>query len=140
MVVVERRTRRGPVLTASSLPCLGKIPTINVTEGCSHGCKYCYIQGYSNYPGPDRVILFENTPGLVRAELSRKRQQPRRVYFSPSSDAFQPLPEVRQVTHETMAYLLAAGVEIAFLTKGIVGEPFLALFAKSPSLVFAPDR
>lgn len=137
MVVLERRKRKGPVLTPSSLPCLGDMPTINITEGCAHGCTYCYTQGYSGYPGPGRVILFENTAELVRSELAGKHHRPRRVYFSPSSDAFQPLPEVQEATYQTMAVLLEGDLEIAFLTKGTVGKRFLLLFAKSPSRVFA---
>jgi DNA repair photolyase len=113
------------------------MPTINITEGCAHGCSYCYTQGYSNYPGAGRVVLFENTAELVQAELRRKRVRPRRVYFSPSSDAFQPVPEVLEITYQTMSVLLEWGVEVAFLTKGTVGDRFLALFAKSPTRVLA---
>jgi DNA repair photolyase len=124
-------------LTPSSLPCLRGLPTINITEGCSHGCTYCYTQGYTNYPGPGRVVLFENTAELVQDELRRKRRHPRRVYFSPSSDAFQPLAEVREVTFQTMSVLLNADIEVAFLTKGFVDERFLNLFSAKPSLVHA---
>jgi DNA repair photolyase len=136
-VTLERRSRKGPILTPSSLSCLRGLPTINITEGCSHGCTYCYTQGYTNYPGAGRVVLFENTAQLVRDELRRKRRRPRRVYFSPSSDAFQPLPEVREITFQTMSVLLDAGIEVAFLTKGSVDERFLKLFAANSSLVHA---
>jgi len=137
VVVLERRKRKGPVLSASSIPCLRHIPTINITEGCAHGCAYCYTQGYSGYPGAGRVVLYENLPELVEAELRRKRKRPRRVYFSPSSDAFQPLPEVQEITYQTMSILLQAGVEVAFLTKGAVDERFLTVFSHSPAKVFA---
>ena len=136
MVTLERRSRKGPVLTPSSLPCLGDMPTINITEGCAHGCTYCYIRGYSSYPGDGRVVI-ENMPELVRTELARKRQRPRRVYFSPSSDAFQPLAEVQAVTYETMAAILEAGIEVDFLTKGLIGDQFFPLFARFSSRVFA---
>lgn len=137
MVEVVRRKRKSPILTPSSIPCLKSLPTINVTQGCALGCTYCYIQGYAHYPGPDRVILFDNTAELVEEELSRKRRPPTRVYFSPSSDAFQYLPEVQEVTAATMEVLLNAGVEVSFLTKGFISERFLHLFAKAPALVFA---
>jgi DNA repair photolyase len=137
VVVVERRNRKWPILTPSSLPCLGNMPTINITEGCVHNCAYCYTQGYRSYPGPGRVVLFDNIPELLRAELPRKRKRPHRVYFSPSSDAFQPLGEVQDVTFETMSILLAGGVEAAFLTKGVVNDRFAALFAESPTSVHA---
>jgi DNA repair photolyase len=136
-MVVERGQRKGPILTPSSLPCLGNTPTINITDGCAHGCLYCYTQSYSCYPGKGRVIIFDNIPELVRSELARKRHRPKRVYFSPSSDAFQPLPEVQDVTYKTMSILLKAGVEIAFLSKGSIQERFLALFSEFPAKVFA---
>jgi DNA repair photolyase len=82
------------------------------------------------------VLLYENTPDLVEHELRRKRKKPRRVYFSPSSDAFQYLPQVQAVTLRTMTVLLDAGVEVAFLTKGFVTQPFLRLFATVPRKVF----
>ncbi|MFQ5463669.1 MAG: radical SAM protein [Phycisphaerae bacterium] len=137
MVEVVRRKRKSPILTPSSIPCLNSLPTINITQGCALGCTYCYIQGYAKYPGPDQVILFENTAELVKDELSRKRRLPSRVYFSPSSDAFQYLPEVQEVAAATMAVLLDAGVEISFLTKGFISERFLRLFETAPQLVFA---
>ena len=137
MVVVQRRQRRGRILTPSSLPCLGKMPTINITEGRAHGCVYCYTQGYSRYPGRGRITLFDNIPELVEAELRGKRNKPQRAYFSPSSDAFQPVREVLDVTFRTMSILLAQGVQVAMLTKGMVEDRFLELFARSSGDVFA---
>ena len=137
MVEVVRTKRKSPVLTPSSIPCLSQLPTINITQGCSLGCTYCYIQGYSHHPGPDRVVLFENTAELVRDELKRRRRLPSRVYFSPSSDAFQYLPEVQEVSFQTMSVLLDAEIEVSFLTKGFVEDRFIRLFAERPQLVFA---
>ena len=136
MVDILRRKRKPPILTPSTIPCLRQLPTINVTQGCTLGCVYCYIQGYPDYPGKDRIVLYENTADLVREELSRRRKKPRRVYFSSSSDAFQNVPEVQEVSLETMRVLLEAGVEVAFLTKGVVGERFIELFARTPQLTF----
>ncbi len=137
MVRLISRDRKGPILTPSSIPCLRGLPTLNLTQGCAHGCIYCYIQGYCHYPGPDEVVLFGNTADLVRDELHRKRRLPQRVYFSPSSDAFQYLPAVQDLAYETMAVLLRSGVEVAFLSKGAVADRFVELFAGFPGRVFA---
>ncbi len=137
MVKVIRKQRKPPVLTSSSIPCLRRLPTINVTQGCALGCTYCYIQAYSNYPGSSRVVLFENTAEIVREELLRKRRPPRRVYFSPSSDAFQYLPEIQEVTFRTISVLLKASVEVAFLTKGFITGRFLKMFSAQPHRVHA---
>lgn len=136
MVEVLCRERKSPVLTPSSIPCLRRLPTINVSEGCLLGCTYCYIQGYTNYPGPDRIRVYVNTPERVQTELQRKRR-PRRVFFCPSSDAFQPAPEVQDVSYHTMSLLLNAGIEVAFLTKGDIPQRFLNLFATHRKKVFA---
>lgn len=137
MVEVIARERKSPILTSSSLPCLRNVATINVTEGCALGCRYCYIQGYSHYPGASRIVLYRNTPDVVAQELQHKRKKPQRVYFSPSSDAFQYLPQVQDVSLRTMALLLQSGVEVAFLTKGFITQPFLDLFAARADRVFA---
>lgn len=137
MVEVVVHQRKPPILTPSAIPCLRGLPTVNITEGCALGCTYCYIQGYTHYPGPNRIVLFENTPEVLAAELAHKRRKPRRVYFSPSSDAFQYLPQVQDVSQRSMQVLLSAGIEVAFLTKGFVKREFLGLFRAHAPRVFA---
>jgi DNA repair photolyase len=137
VVTVERRQRKGKVLTPSSLPCLGPMPTINITSGCGMDCVYCYTQSYPSHPGNERVVLYENTPDRVRAELKRGRAKPQRVYFSTASDAFPMQREVQDVTFETMSVLLQHGVEVSFLTKGVLTKAFYPLFRQHPSRVHA---
>jgi len=137
MVEVVRRQRRSAVLTPSRIPCLSNVCTINITQGCAIGCGYCYIQGYSAYPGSGKVVLYENTAELLASELQRRRRKPHRVYFSPSSDAFQDVPEVQELSYRTMSLVLDAGVEVSFLTKGTVTPRFFELFKKAPAAVFA---
>ncbi len=137
MVEVVRQQRKPPVLTPSEIPCLHGLPTINITRGCGLGCTYCYIQGYSHFPGFERVVLYVNTPELLQEELRRRRRPPSRVFLSPSSDAFQELPEIQDVSLRTIRVLLDAGVEIAFLTKGFVTPAFMELFRAKPLAVHA---
>ncbi|MHC4695656.1 MAG: hypothetical protein ACYTFA_02815 [Planctomycetota bacterium] len=72
MVELVRRRRRSAVLTPSRIPCLGDVCAINITQGCAVGCGYCYIQGYSGYLGPDKIVLYENTADLLASELRRR--------------------------------------------------------------------
>lgn len=137
MVIVERRQRKGKVLTPSSLPCLGLMPTINITSGCGMDCVYCYTQSYPSHPGNERVVLYENTPDLVRHELTRGRAKPKRVYFSTASDAFPMQREVQDVTFKTMSVLLEHGIEVSFLTKGVLTKRFYPLFETHSSWVHA---
>lgn len=42
MIELSRGERKSTVLTPSSLGCLTRAATVNVTAGCALGCIYCY--------------------------------------------------------------------------------------------------
>ncbi len=137
MAIVFKARRRSAVLTPSSLACLSTMPTINLTAGCLHGCAYCYTRGYGGYPGEGRIVLYADTLARVRDELSRRQTRPRSVYFSPSSDLFQPAPEVLELGHALLELLLSRGVGVAFLTKGLIPGETLRLLVDHAELVRA---
>ena len=72
MVQVTLVDRKSKALTPSRLRCLAHLPTINMTAGCVHGCAYCYIRGYSQYPGDDAVVVYPN----LRLEPLRRHALP----------------------------------------------------------------
>lgn len=131
------KNRKSDVLTPSQLRCLSKIPTINITSGCFHNCIYCYSKGYSQYPGDGKAILFANTAEKLSEELARKRKKPQAVYFCPSCDPFQPVPEILDQTYKTMETLLGADIGVQFVTKAVVPSNFIKLFASCSDLVCA---
>jgi DNA repair photolyase len=137
MVAVIKAKRKSPVLTPSRLACLSAIPTINLTAGCLHGCAYCYIRGYSTFPGEGRLILYENTLEKLRNELVRRHTKPPAVYFSPSSDLFQPAPEVLELAEAILKFLFAEGIGVAILTKGRIPGHMLRLLIEHAELVRA---
>lgn len=137
MVTVIKAKRKSPVLTPSSLACLSAMPTINLTTGCLHDCAYCYIRGYSTFPGEDRIILYENTLEKLRDELVRRHAKPLAVYFSPSSDLFQPASEVLELAEAILKFLFREGIGVAFLTKGHIPDHMLRLLIDHAELVRA---
>lgn len=134
-VQVELIDRKSKALTPSNLRCLSYLPTVNLTTGCVHDCIYCYIRGYSQYPGESAVRVYQNTAQLIERELNRKRNKPIAVYFSPSSDAFMPVKEVQEQAYQVMQLLLDRGIGIQFVTKGAIPDAFIDIFAKRPELV-----
>ena len=122
------KDRKSAVLTPSQLPCLSRVPTVNLTSGCAHGCLYCYSRSYSQYPGEDKVVLYGNTLQKLREEFRRKRVKPAFVYFSPSTDVFQPVQAVLRLAYDIFAFLLAQKIGIAFVTKGVIPAEHMALF------------
>jgi len=135
MVTISRTRRKGRVLTPSSLRCLASAVTINPAAGCVHDCAYCYIKGYSNYPGDHAIVLYEDTAERVAAELGSRRRKPAYAYFCPSTDAFQSVEAVLDECYRTMRILLESGIGIRFATKGVVPDRFLELFAAHRELV-----
>ena len=127
MVEVIPTERRSAVLSPSSLACLANIPAINLTSGCAHNCLYCYARGYSTYPGEGKVIVYENILDNLKKELNGKRSKPQVIYFSPSCDMFQPIPEVLKLGYSILEFLFSKGIGVAFLTKGHVPDKTLEL-------------
>lgn len=135
MVIVDKVERKSKALSVSGLQCLSGTPSVNISAGCVHGCLYCYTQGYRQYPGTGRVVVYSNTADQVHEELKRKRAKPRSVYFCPSCDAFQAVDEVLDQTLRTMRCLLEHGVGVEFVTKGTPPAEFLSLFRAHQGLV-----
>jgi DNA repair photolyase len=62
---------------------------------------------------------------------------PKTVYFSPSSDLFQPIPDVLQTGYEMIKFILEQNLNVAFVTKGVIPDIHFALFQKYPSQIQA---
>jgi DNA repair photolyase len=129
------KQRKTNFLTPSGLRCLAKLPTVNVSAGCAHNCIYCYAKGYSVYPGDNLIEVYENMAEKILFEIKRKKKKPVAVYFCPSCDPFQPVPEIQQVTFRVMKILLENGIGIQFLTKGSISEEIFKLFKKYNSKI-----
>jgi DNA repair photolyase len=127
MVNVICAERKSAVLSSSTLACLTHISGINLTSGCANDCVYCYARGYSIFPGENKVVIYKNILEKLKSELLRKRNKPHAVYFSPSSDIFQPIPEVLELSHSVLEFLLSKDIGIAFLTKGKIPDKTLNL-------------
>src|SRR5438045_3616852 len=93
-----RVERRGPVLRPS--PRSEGTFGIDLTAGCPHGCRFCYIRGLSRYPGEGRVLFDPHVARRLVPELNALAEPPRQVVLSPASD---PLPPVRAVVRATLA-------------------------------------
>ncbi len=135
MTEVLHAERKSPVLAPSSLACLAHVPTVNLTAGCAHECRYCYARGYQTHPGEGKVRFYTNTLTRLREELRRKRKRPTTVYFSPSSDPFQPIPAVLDMTYDVFKFLFASGVGVTFVTKGRIPRRHRDLLAAHAPLV-----
>ena len=100
-----------------------------------HECRYCYARGYLTHPGEGKVTFYTNTLAKLREEVCRKRKKPKMVYFSPSSDPFQPVPDVLNMAYDVFRFLLESGIGVAFVTKGRIPPRHRHLLAAHAELV-----
>jgi len=131
------KLRKGKILNPAHFGCLEGIPTLNITNGCTFQCAYCYARGYSQAPQKGEIQLYINLPHLLKEELSRKKVIPRWIILNTSSDCFQSHPDILSVTHEVVRVLLDHGIGISFLTKGGIPQRFIDLFGRSPEKILA---
>ena len=110
---------------------------LNVTRGCAHACVYCYARAYPEAPPRGQLMVYENLPARLEAELARMRRRPRAVSLCTATDPFQPFPSLLAVTYQAARMLLRRGITVTFLTKGFIPEEFAALFSRYPDLVRA---
>ena len=107
---------------------------INQNKMCFTG-RSRYSKGYSIYPGDNFIEVYENMAARIADEIKRKRKKPAAIYFCPSCDPFQPLPEIQQLTREVMKIILENDIGVQFVTKGNISEEIFDLFKKHSSKI-----
>ena len=94
---------------------------VNPYLGCSHGCKYCYVQRYFRSrvtpPAPwgDETYARINIGDLARRETRTK--SPGRVLLSSMCDAYQPMESRYRLTRSVLECLIEGRFPISVLTK-----------------------
>ncbi len=129
--------RRGQILHPFAIPCMQGVLALNVTRGCAHACVYCYARAYSGAPPRGQLMVYENLPARLEAELARMRRLPRAVSLCTATDPFQPFASLLAVTWQAAELLLRRDITVTFLTKGFIPDEFVSLFARFPDLVRA---
>src|SRR3972149_9407834 len=84
--------RRSQVLHPFAIPCMQGVLALNVTRGGSHACVYCYARAYPEAPPRGQLLVYENLPARLAAELARVRRLPRAGGPCPAPHPSQPLP------------------------------------------------
>jgi DNA repair photolyase len=135
MLKIITKHRKTNFLSPSGLRCLANLPTVNISAGCAHNCIYCYTKGYSIYHGDNLIEIYENMTERIVDEIKRKRKKPAAIYFCPSCDPFQPIPQIHQITFKVMKTILENGIGVQFVTKGKISDEFFDLFKKHYSKI-----
>src|SRR5438034_5099772 len=109
--VLYRDTTRSIIATNDS-PDVGFDASINVYRGCEHACIYCYARPYHEYLGfsagldfETKILVKEDAPELLRAELMSPRWKPEPLALSGVTDCYQPIERKLQITRRCLEVL-----------------------------------
>jgi DNA repair photolyase len=111
-------------ITYNDSPDLGFEASINPYRGCEHGCIYCYARPFHEYLGfsagldfETRIVVKEDAPELLRAELAARRWKPQIIAMSGVTDCYQPVERRLKLTRRCLEVLADFRNPVAIVTK-----------------------
>jgi DNA repair photolyase len=112
------------IIARNESPDVGFDTTVNPYRGCEHGCLYCYARPYHEYLGfsagldfETKILVKEDAPELLRAELSSRRWQPQPILLSGVTDPYQPVERRLCLTRRCLEVLAEFRNPVAITTK-----------------------
>lgn len=112
------------IIARNDSPDVGFDASINPYRGCEHGCIYCYARPFHEFLGfsagldfETRILVKENAPALLRAELSSSRWTPRVIVLSGVTDPYQPAERRLRLTRRCLEVLAEFRNPVAIITK-----------------------
>ncbi|MEY2409045.1 MAG: hypothetical protein QOF48_1715 [Verrucomicrobiota bacterium] len=112
------------IINYNDSPDIGFNASINPYRGCEHGCIYCYARPFHEYLGfsagldfESRIMVKDNAPELLRAELSHKKWKPQVIAMSGVTDCYQPVERRLKLTRRCLEVLAEFRNPVAIITK-----------------------
>ncbi|RZN84593.1 MAG: PA0069 family radical SAM protein [Winogradskyella sp.] len=105
-------------------PDVGMAYSMNMYQGCEHGCIYCYARnshefwGYS--AGLDferRILIKKEAPKLLEALLKKKSWKAHTIVMSGNTDCYQPAEKQFQLTRKCLEVFLKFKHPVGIITK-----------------------
>ncbi|MFD2916924.1 PA0069 family radical SAM protein [Psychroserpens luteus] len=105
-------------------PDVGMAYSMNMYQGCEHGCIYCYARnshefwGYS--AGLDferRILVKKDAPKLLEAFLKRKSWEAYPIIMSGNTDCYQPAEQKFEITRQCLEVFLKYKHPVGIITK-----------------------
>jgi DNA repair photolyase len=112
------------IIARNQSPDVGFETSINPYRGCEHGCIYCFARPTHEYLGwsagldfESRILVKEEAPTLLEAELSSPKWQPQVLMMSGVTDCYQPIERKLQLTRRCLEVLAKFRNPVGILTK-----------------------
>ncbi|MBA3846524.1 MAG: PA0069 family radical SAM protein [Planctomycetes bacterium] len=112
------------IIARNDSPDLGFDASLNPYRGCEHGCSYCYARPTHEYAGMSagidfetRILVKEDAPRLLRAELMSPRWTPQVLAMSGVTDCYQPIERRLRLTRRCLEILAEFRNPVGIITK-----------------------
>ena len=112
------------IISRNNSPDVSFETSINPYRGCEHGCAYCFARPTHEYLGfsagadfESRIMVKEDAPELLEAELSSPKWKPQVVVMSGVTDPYQPVERRLRVTRRCLEVLTKFRNPVGILTK-----------------------
>ena len=118
------RDRSRSVIATNASPDVGFDASINPYRGCAHGCAYCYARPTHEYLGfsagldfETRIVVKEDAPELLAAELAAPRWRAQPLALSGVTDPYQPVERRLRITRRCLEVLAEFRNPVIVITK-----------------------
>jgi len=112
------------ILSRNASPDVPFDVSVNPYRGCEHGCVYCYARPGHEFLGfsagldfETRILVKEDAPQLLRAELANPRWRPRLIGLSGVTDPYQPVERKTQLTRRCLEVMAEFRNPVGLITK-----------------------
>ena len=112
------------IIATNDSPDVGFEASLNPYRGCEHGCVYCFARPTHEYLGfsagsdfETKIMVKENAPQLLRAELSSAKWEPKVLQMSGVTDCYQPVERRLKITRGCLEVLAEFRNPVTVITK-----------------------
>lgn len=112
------------IIATNDSPDVGFEASINPYRGCEHGCIYCFARPTHEYLGfsagldfETKILVKEDAPQLLEAELSKKSWEPKVIAISGVTDCYQPIERKLGITRGCLEVLAKFRNPVCMITK-----------------------
>ena len=105
-------------------PDVGMAYSMNMYQGCEHGCIYCYARNSHEFWGfsagldfERRILVKKDAPKLLEAFIKRKRWKAHPIVMSGNTDCYQPAEQQFRITRDCLEVFLKYKHPVAIITK-----------------------
>ncbi|WP_426431763.1 PA0069 family radical SAM protein [Winogradskyella sp. HB-48] len=105
-------------------PDVGMAYSMNIYQGCEHGCIYCYARNSHEYWGfsagldfERKILVKKDAPKLLEELLKKKSWKTHPIVMSGNTDCYQPAEQKFQLTKQCLEVFLKYKHPVAIITK-----------------------